>query len=135
MPDSLASDDSAPTRDNCQMAMLTHLLGLIGLFFPFGNFIGPLVLWLIRRHDHPLIDDQGKESLNFQISYTIYFVVLAGLLVFLAVDEPANFLRWGLVGLLIAVLTMAYIILMIVAGVKAGDGTYYRYPLTLRLIR
>jgi len=100
---------------------LAALLGFIGV--PFGNIIGPLVVWLIKREDDPFIDEQGKESLNFQISMTIYGVV-AALLVFVVV---------GIV-LLIAV-GLADLILVIIASVKTSNGEYYRYPCTIRFIK
>ena len=49
-------------------AMLCHLLVFSGYFIPFGNIIGPLIIWIVKRDDHPLVNDQGKEVLNFQIS-------------------------------------------------------------------
>src|SRR5690242_19907337 len=61
------------------MGMLCHLLAFSGHFIPFGHIIGPLVLWLIKKDDSPFVDDQGKESLNFQITMTIAGVV-AGIL-------------------------------------------------------
>src|SRR3954467_5501803 len=47
--------------------MLAHLSSLAGLVIPFGNFIGPLVVWLMKKDQQPFVNDQGKESLNFQI--------------------------------------------------------------------
>lgn len=50
-------------------AMLCHLSSLclyIGL--PFGNLIAPLVIWFIQREKFPLVADQGKEVVNFQIT-------------------------------------------------------------------
>ena len=55
--------------------MLCHLSSLAGSVIPFGNIVGPLVVWLIKKDEYAFVDDQGKESLNFQISITIYTVV------------------------------------------------------------
>ncbi len=105
-------------------ATVAHLISLIGfLGIPFGNLIGPLMVWLFLRKDHALIDDQGKESLNFQITMTIY-ALLACLFMFIII---------GFV--LIFIVILLDIILVVVAAVKANDGERYRYPLTLRLIK
>lgn len=104
-------------------AMFCHLAALIGfLGNGIGLIAGPLVVWLIKREDHPFIDEQGKEALNFQITMLIAFFV-SGILVFVGI---------GL--LLLLVLGLAELILPIIAGIKAKDGVHYRYPLTLRLI-
>lgn len=102
------------------LAHLTALLALIGI--PFGNIFGPLVVWLVKREEFPLVDDQGKESMNFQISMTIYLIV-AGILSFLLIGIP----------FLIA-LAIAWLVLVIIGSVKANTGERYRYPITIRFI-
>jgi uncharacterized protein len=102
-------------------AMLTHLTALTGFIgIPFGHLIGPLIIWTIKKDQFPLVDDQGKESLNFQLSMTVYGIV-AGILCFVLIGIP----------LLIA-LVIADIILVIIAGVAANQGQLYRYPFTIR---
>lgn len=122
------------TKDDCQMAMLCHLLGIAGLAIPFGNFIGPLVVWLLKKSNHPLIDDQGKESLNFQITYTLYGLVLFGGLIFSLVTNPEAYVRWITILTLVVFYTLAYVVLIVIATVKANQGHFYRYPFTIRLI-
>jgi len=112
----------APDKDACMWAMLCHLASLSGYLIPFGNLVGPLVVWLIKRDAHPFIDDQGKESLNFQITMTVLLVVaLATLCV-------------G-IGIVLAPIVALYgIVMAIIAAVKANNGERYRYPATIRLI-
>lgn len=105
------------------MGMLCHLLALSGLIIPFGNIIGPLVIWLIKKETMPFVDDQGKESLNFQISATIY-IVIATLLC-------AVFIGF----LLLPVVGIGAVVFTIIAAIKANDGMFYRYPFTIRLIK
>ena len=102
--------------------MLAHLAALAGFIIPLGNIIGPLVVWLIKKDESPFVDDQGKESLNFQISITIYCIVAAILIVIVI----GIFLLIGL-----AILDL---VLIIIAAVKANTGEKFRYPLTIRLI-
>ena len=47
------------------MAMLCHLLAI------FTTFIAPLIIWLLKKNDHPFINEQGKEALNFQITVVL----------------------------------------------------------------
>jgi len=103
--------------------MFCHLAALAGYIIPFGNIIGPLIIWLIKRDESEFVADQGKESLNFQISITIY-AIIAGLLILLLVG----------IFLLIAVGVFS-LVMIIIATVKASNGEKYRYPLTLRLIQ
>jgi uncharacterized Tic20 family protein len=111
-------------KNSNTMAMLCHLLSLILLLgFPFGNILGPLIIWLLKRHEDPFIDFCGKESLNFQISMTIYMLISA-VLVFILV---------GIVTML--GLMIANIVLTITAAIKASEGTHYKYPITIRFIK
>src|ERR1700688_113983 len=61
-------------------SMLCHLSALAVLLFPFGNILGPLLIWQIKRNDLPEIDPHGKESLNFQITVLIITLVFSFLL-------------------------------------------------------
>ena len=102
--------------------MLCHLSALAGLVIPFGNVLGPLIVWLTKKNDFPFVDDQGKESLNFQISLTIY-VAVAAMLALLLIGIP----------LLIA-LGIGGLILTVIGAVNANDGKAYRYPMTIRFL-
>jgi uncharacterized Tic20 family protein len=111
-------------RDVRRWAMFCHLGALVGLL---GNGVGflivPLIVWLIKKDDHPFINEQGKESVNFQI--TMFLALFAGaLLTLVLIGIP----------ILIAAMIMM-IVLPIVAAIKASNGESYRYPLTIRFIK
>src|SRR5688572_10608492 len=58
-----------PTPDDRTWGMLAHLAALAGFIVPVvGNIVGPLIVWLTKKEQQPFVDDQGKESLNFQIT-------------------------------------------------------------------
>jgi uncharacterized Tic20 family protein len=104
-------------------AVAAHLSTFAGLVVPFGSVIGPLAVWLTRRHRDPFIDQAGREALNFGISIAIYgsLLLVAALM---------------LVGIpLLVVGVVAWVVLASLAAVKASQGQAYRYPLTLRLVR
>lgn len=113
----------APSQEARQWAMFCHFAAFLGFVFPFGNLIGPLILWQIKKDVDPFVDAQGKEALNFQISVSIAFMI--SVLLMLVV-----------VGFMLASLvTIAGIVLAIIAGIKANEGQAYRYPFSWRLIK
>ncbi|MCI3943040.1 hypothetical protein K0038_00028 [Pseudomonas syringae] len=114
---------SKPPQSARQWAMLCHLSAFAGLMFPFGNLLGPLIIWQLKKDADPFIDAQGKEALNFQITVAIA-ATISMLLILLVI----GFALLPLVGIGAAVLA-------IIAGVKANDGVDYRYPFTWRLIK
>ncbi len=110
--------DRETNRDARMWGMLSHLTGLVG-------FIGPLVVWLIKKEEFPFVDEQGKEALNFQITMLIYFIV-AGLTTFICIGFVLTPAVW-----------VADVVFLIIAAIKANDGYHYRYPwpLIIRLIK
>lgn len=118
-----ASYGAVPSAEERQWAMFAHLAALLGFIVPLGNVIGPLIVWLVKKDTMPFVDDQGKESLNFQITILIAAIV-SGILIVVLI----GFLLLMLVGLFALVFT-------IIGAIKANEGTSYRYPFTIRLIK
>jgi len=125
----------APSAEERQWAMFAHLSALVGAILTgafgggWGCFIGPLVIWLVKKDTMPFVADQGKEALNFNITVAIAFVVLALLSVMtLGIGLIIAIPLWVIIG-------VAWLVLTIIAAVKANEGTLYRYPFTLRLIK
>ena len=112
-----------PVNDPAQMwNVLCHVSALLGLVFPFGFIVGPLVAWLIKRSEFPSVDSNGKESLNFQLSCLIYMMI-AGLLIFVLVGF-----------ILLPAVVIFDVVMIIVASIQVSEGKNFRYPLTIRLI-
>src|SRR5688572_4553926 len=109
--------------DERTWSIIVHLSALSALFIPFGHLLGPLVIWLIKRADMPMVDRHGKEALNFQITVTLASF-LCGLLFFVGI---------GLI--LLFVLLVADAVLVIMAAVKTSRGEAFIYPFTWRVIR
>ena len=115
-----ATPDSPQTevsKDAKNLGMLCHLLGLL------TNFLGPLILWIVKKDDDPFIDDQGKEALNFQITMMLAYVVGSITAVFCI----------GFV--ILAAAGICDIIFCIIGCMKASEGIAYRYPFCLRLVK
>ncbi|MEE8306026.1 MAG: DUF4870 domain-containing protein [Gammaproteobacteria bacterium] len=117
-----ATPDTEPSQDEKTWGMLAHLSALAGFVVPFGSVLGPLIVWLMKKDEMPFVDDQGKESLNFQITIAIGIVICIILFVVLV-----GFVLLPLLGLFA-------LIMIIMAALEANKGKRYRYPVTLRLI-
>lgn len=111
---SLLGQGEMSEKDDKTFGMLVHLLGA------FTSFVGPLVIWMIKKEESPFVDDQGKEALNFQITVMIGFV---GLMVI------------PFAGCLSPAIWIAGIVFSILGCLKANEGIAYRYPFALRLIK
>ena len=110
--------------------MLCHLSALAGLIVPFGNILGPLLIWLIKKNEIPSTDAHGKASLNFQI--TVMIAVFVGAIVAVIL----SFICVGFLLIPIVVLIgLAGLVFAIIAGVKANNGEEYKYPFSLNLIK
>ena len=117
-------ETSTSSRDVRTWSVLCHATALAGFFVPWaGHILGPLIVWLAKRSDSPEIDEHGKESLNFQISMLIYNVI-------------AGVLCLVLIGFIIlAILHILNLVLVIIASIQTSEGKFYRYPITIRLIK
>ncbi|MHB1058152.1 MAG: DUF4870 domain-containing protein [Rhodanobacter sp.] len=111
-----------PSAEERQWAMFAHLSALVGVIIPLGSIIGPLVIWLIKKDTMPFVNDQGKEALNFNITVAIAAIV-GWILCFILIGF-----------LVLAVLAIGWLVFVIIATIKANEGTAYRYPFTLRLV-
>lgn len=126
---------AGPSAEERQWAMFAHLSALAGGILTsgwagsIGCFIGPLIIWLVKKDTMPFVDDQAKEALNFNITVGIVFfaLFLLALLTFgigLVISVPL----WIIIGI-------AWLVFTIIAAIKANEGVAYRYPFTLRLVK
>lgn len=109
------------TSDDRSMAMLAHLLGV------FTGWLGPLIIWLVKKDTSAFAADQAKEALNFQITFLIIAIpMLVGCVI-------------PVLGCLVLpvflVLAIGRFVFGIIATIKANEGVWYRHPLCIRLIK
>lgn len=102
------------SKDDKLWGTLCHVSPILGL-----GLLGPLVVLLVKGKESPFIDDQAKEALNFHITFLLAAIVV------------------GIVtlGLGLLLLYPVFVILGIMAAIKANEGVKYRYPFAIRLIK
>ncbi|WP_458627161.1 DUF4870 domain-containing protein [Winogradskyella sp. PC D3.3] len=140
------------------LATFIHLSTFSRFVIPFGNFIGPIVLWAANKNKSEFIDQHGKQAINFQISVLLYAVIIGTLSVpffifkifrgmdildfhgfnnfHINIGEPSPLLYIG--GGLGALAIVAFIIelaLIVKASLSARDGNAFKYPLTINFLK
>lgn len=127
LPPEPSEPTGMPSHEERQWALFAHLAALLGglvtgPFLGLGCILGPLIIWLVKKDSMPFVADQAKEALNFNITVAIAALICGALM-------------WVLIGfLLLPVLGIAWLVLIIIAAIKANEGERYRYPFALRLI-
>lgn len=116
-----AGNVASPDSDARTMAMLAHLLGAL------CGFLGPLIIWLVKKDESRFVDDQGREALNFQLTLLIAYVAIVVL------HMVTTFATWGVLPfpLIIGVFQLVF---GIIGAVRANNGEYYRYPFSIRFV-
>ena len=121
LPPGVAAQMSPSEERN--WAVATHLASFSGyLGIPFGHILGPLVCWLMKKDSSNFLDEVGKETVNYNISIIIWFLVCI----------PLCFVIIGF--FMLGALAIMDIIVTIMAAVAASNGQQYKYPLTIRFI-
>jgi len=140
------------------LATFIHLSTFSRFIIPFGNFIGPIVLWAANKEKSEFIDQHGKQAINFQISVLLYAIIIGTITVpffifnlfngmdiidfhgfhnfHINVGKPSPLLYIG--GGLGALAVIAFIIelaLIVRASLAARDGKLYKYPLTINFLK
>jgi uncharacterized Tic20 family protein len=118
-----AAQPPANIKDEQMWATVAHAGTLAGCIVPFGNIIVPLAIYLIKKEESAFIAEHAKESLNFQISLTIYSIG-AWVLTFLLIGF-----------LLFPVLIIFWLVFVIKASLAAHKGDSFRYPYILHLVK
>jgi hypothetical protein len=149
------------TNSNHTLAALINLSTLTQYFIPFGNFIFPIMIWSTKKDESEYINQQGKETINFQLSLFMYTLILALiaipilLVTFFQHVSISDFKKGGdfvldnfnpgdmngfvIVGLMAIVafifMKVAEFFLIIYASIKTSDGADFKYPLTISFIK
>jgi uncharacterized Tic20 family protein len=125
-----APPPASPGSDARLWNMLCHMSALAGFIIPFGNMLGPLIVWQIKKNEFPSVDLHGKASLNFQITVTIA-AFIAGVAAVVLSFVCVGYLLFPVV-LLIG---LGGIVCAIIAAIKVNNGEDYKYPWSLELVK
>jgi uncharacterized protein len=124
-----------PSAEERQWAMFAHLSALLGALLTgvlgggWGCFIGPLIIWLVKKDTMPFVNDQAREALNFNITVAIASLALLLLSIMtLGIGLIIAIPLWVIIG-------VAWLVFTIIAAIRANEGQRYRYPFALRLIK
>lgn len=139
------------------IATFIHLSTFTRFIIPFGNFLGPLILWNANKEKSEFIDQHGKQALNFQISILLYAIILGTITIpffifkifngwdfidfgfhdfQINVTKPSPLLYiGGALGALAVIGFIVEMVLIVVASLKARDGKTYQYPFTIHFLK
>ncbi len=119
-----SNDSGSLSQDDRNWGMIGHLSALAAFIAPFlGGVLGPLIVYLVKRDQSAFAADAAKEALNFNITVAIGYAI-CGCLAIVFIGIPLLIALW-----------IAWLVLVIVAGVRASEGIQYRYPATIRFVK
>ena len=140
------------------IATFIHLSTFSRFLIPLGNYIGPIVLWMINKDKSEFIDTHGKQAINFQISILLYTLIIGTLTIpffifkvfngldfidfhgfhdfHINIGEPSPLLLiTGGLGFLAIIGFILELVFIVIASLKARDGELYEYPLTINFLK
>ncbi|WP_298904076.1 DUF4870 domain-containing protein [uncultured Psychroserpens sp.] len=147
-----------PDNHSKNIATFIHLSTFSRFIIPLGNYIGPIVLWMVNKDKSEFVDTHGKQAINFQISILLYTLILGTISipffifkVFNGLDfvdfhgfhdfhinigkpSPLLFITGGLAFLAIIGFILE-LVFIVIASLKARDGELYHYPLTINFLK
>ena len=106
-----------------QFTMLMHIAQFAGVVVPMAGLALPIVMWATNKENNELVDEHGKNIINWMISLIIYF----------AIAIPLCFLIIGIP--IVMVLGLLTVLFPIIGAVKASNGEVYTYPLTIKFLK
>ena len=135
-----------------------HLSTFSRFLIPFGNFIGPIVLWVSNKDKSEFVDAHGKQAINFQISMMLYAIIIGTISIpffifnlfsgfdfidfngfhdfHINIGKPSALLYiGGTLGVLAIIAFIIELVLIVSASLKARDGAYYKYPFTINFLK
>ncbi len=146
--------------DNHQknIATFIHLSTFSRFVIPLGNYIGPIILWMVNKDKSEFVDSHGKQAINFQISILLYALIIGTLTIpffifnvfneldfvdfhgfhnfSINIGEPSPLLYiTGGLGFLAIIGFILEMVFIVVASLKARDGELYHYPLTINFLK
>jgi hypothetical protein len=126
-PPQSAEGKGPEAKDAKMWALFAHLspavLSLIGVGVFGGSFLGPLIIWLIKKDENDFIADQAKEALNFQLTLLIGLAIGWAITLVTCLTVPV-----------VVIIPILQLVFGIIGGIKANNGEWYRYPFSIRVV-
>ncbi len=110
--------------DEKKWGIVIHLAAFVGLLLAPGLALGPLIVWMLKKHDSSYLDAQGKKAINFQLTILLATFVLAMLSIIIRPILAIAFVT-GIAGLVFAA----------IAGVNIYKNGDFNYPFSLKIIK
>ena len=144
------------TNNENTNAFLIHICGFAGFIYPFGSIITPLIAWQTLKNRSAFLDEQGKEAVNFNISFALYKFILSAFFVPFALGtffkninnsssfewfefnfdlDPNSLFGFLSFGSIMGLIMIIRAVLIIMASLKAKEGENYKYPFTIKFIK
>jgi uncharacterized Tic20 family protein len=142
--DSREEDIRPWNMDINSFCMLMHLSQFASSVFPLAGIIMPILMWQQFKKQSTIVDENGKQLVNFMLTSVITGIVSAIVIAVIALGLFANTraeqsgftLLWAIVILFLVIgLGIAYVILIIRAAIQSYNGNIGTYPLTIKFIR
>lgn len=106
-----------------QWTMFIHLGQLAFFLFPLAGAAVPIILWQIKKDESEIIDKHGKMVTNWIISLAIYMAA-SGILLFVGIGFFTG-----------AATVIVGAVFAIIGALKANEGEFWEYPLTIKFIK
>jgi uncharacterized Tic20 family protein len=146
------------TNNQKNIATFIHLSTFSRFIIPLGNYLGPIILWIINKDKSEFIDTHGKQAINFQISILLYTLIMGTLTIpffvfkffngldfidfhgfhdfHINIGEPSPLLYvTGGLGFIAIIGFILELVFIVIASLKARDGELYKYPLTINFLK
>ncbi|TXE19944.1 DUF4870 domain-containing protein [Psychroserpens burtonensis] len=146
------------TNHQKNIATFIHLSTFSRFIIPLGNYLGPIILWMVNKDKSEFIDTHGKQAINFQISILLYTLIMGTLTIpffifkffngldfidfhgfhdfHINIGEPSPLLYvTGGLGFLAIIGFILELVFIVIASLKARNGELYEYPLTINFIK
>lgn len=106
-----------PTSEEKTMAVLSHILCIV------AGFLAPLIIYLVKKDESAYVTAHAKESLNFQLTMLIAYIV-SWILIFVLVGF-----------FLLFILGIANLVLVVIATIRASENKLYKYPFSIKFVK
>ncbi len=103
--------------------LMFHLSQLTSMILPGAGIVLPIIMWATNKDEFPIIDQHGRNILNWSLSLLIYLII----------SIPFMALFVGIVSFF--ALLILNLVFVIIAAVKANEGVVWRYPLSINFVK